>query len=496
MNQPVLIIGGGPVGMTMASELARYGVGVRVVDKAAHRTDKSKAMVLWSRTLELLERGEPLGSAPFVEAGFKVEGIMFMTGDRSVGRVAMESVPSPYNYALTIPQSETERLLEERLARQGIAVERETEATAITVDATGADVVLQHADGREEPVRTPWLLGCDGAHSAVRHALGLEFSGETLLSDWFLADVHMTGYPRADTEASIYWHKDGVLIFFPIQPGRFRIIGDLPYTESKAPPSPTLAEVQALVDRRGPSGTRVHDPIWLSGFRINGRKVAKYRQGRVFVAGDAAHIHSPAGGQGMNTGMQDAFNLAWKLALVVKGRARESLLDSFSPERSAVGDEVLKAAGRLTSVGTLKNPVGQMIRNAAAHVMLGLPPVTHAAAEMMSEVVVHYEDSPLNGPWQRGGLRSGERVRPVPGETPIGAGPEPCFVLCGDATLGAGNLAARFPGLIDATIRPPLQNGTLSLVRPDGYLACSAADPSTIADYLRLVARERQSERA
>jgi 2-polyprenyl-6-methoxyphenol hydroxylase-like FAD-dependent oxidoreductase len=489
MTKPVLIIGGGPVGMTLASELTRYGVGVRIIDKAAHRTDKSKAMVLWSRTLELLDRGGLDGAIPFVAAGFKVNGIMFMTGDKVVGRVEMDDVPSAHNYALTIPQSETERLLEERLAGQGVTVERETEATRIDADAEGATVVLRHVDGREETVRTPWLVGCDGAHSVLRHALNLPFSGETMLSDWFLADVHMTGYPRADTDASIYWHKDGVLIFFPIQHGRYRIIGDLPYTESAAPPTPTLEQVQALIDQRGPSGTRIFDPIWLSGFRINGRKVETYRHGRVFVAGDAAHVHSPAGGQGMNTGMQDAFNLAWKLALVIRGTCDDHLLDSYSPERSAVGDEVLKAAGRLTSIGTLKNPAGQGIRNAIAHVMLGLPSVTHTVADTMSEVMVHYAKSPLNGPGVHGGPKPGERVRPVDAEAPFGAGSVPRFALCGDDMSTSENLAARFPDLVDPRIRPALREGAFSLVRPDGYLACSATELSVLETYLQRLSR-------
>ena len=490
MHEPVLIIGGGPVGMTLASELTRYGVRVRIVDKTAHRTDKSKALVLWSRTLELLDRGGHAGAAPFVEAGCKIDGVTFMTQNRIVGRVAMTDVPSPHNYALTIPQAETERLLEERLGQQGVAVERETEATQIGVAADGVDVLLRHSDGREEQVRTPWLIGCDGAHSIVRHALDLPFSGETLLSDWVLADVHMTGYPCPDTEASVYWHKDGVLIIFPIKPGRYRIIGDLPYTEAPAPPTPTILQVQALIDERGPSGTTVSEPIWLAGFRINGRKIADYRHGRVFLAGDAAHIHSPAGGQGMNTGMQDAFNLAWKLALAMHGTCREDLLDSYSPERSQVGDQVLKAAGRLTSVGTLKNPVGQMVRNVAAHVLLGLPQVTHAVADTLSEVAVHYVDSPLNGPHRRGGPQPGERIR---SEAPFGAESAPRFVLCGDRTAPAEGVVATFGTLVDPTLRPALQGAAFSLVRPDGYLACSTDDATEVAAYLQKFALERSS---
>ncbi len=167
MVNPVLIVGAGPVGMTMASELARYGVAVRIVDKAAQRTDKSKALVLWSRTLELLDRGG--GSAPFVDAGFKVTAVNIIAGDKTVGHVSMESVQSPYPYALMLPQSETERLLEERLRGLGIVVERQVELTSFKSSDDGVDAVLRHADGREENVSADWLVGCDGAHSAVRH---------------------------------------------------------------------------------------------------------------------------------------------------------------------------------------------------------------------------------------------------------------------------------------------------------------------------------------
>src|ERR1700677_4073640 len=168
--KPVLVVGAGPVGMTMASELARYGVPVRIVDKAAERTDKSKALVIWSRTLELLDRGG--GSAPFVEAGFKAEAVNIIAGDKVIGRVSMESAQSPYPYGLMLPQSETERLLEERLASLGVSVERQVELISFKSNVDGVEAVLRHSDGREEAVSTDWLLGCDGAHSVVRHGVG------------------------------------------------------------------------------------------------------------------------------------------------------------------------------------------------------------------------------------------------------------------------------------------------------------------------------------
>jgi 2-polyprenyl-6-methoxyphenol hydroxylase-like FAD-dependent oxidoreductase len=191
-------------------------------------------------------------------------------------------------------------------------------------------------------------------------------------SDWILADVHMKGYPFPDTEVAVYWAREGVLPIFPIAPGRYRIIANIPPSGGEHPRDPTLEEVQAIVERRGPKGVSLFDPIWLSGFRINARKVASYRSGRAFLSGDAAHVHSPAGGEGMNTGMHDVFNLAWKLALAIHGTCGEALLDTYSPERSGVGDEVLKNTSRLTTIGTLHNPIAEELRNIVGRVALGL----------------------------------------------------------------------------------------------------------------------------
>jgi 2-polyprenyl-6-methoxyphenol hydroxylase-like FAD-dependent oxidoreductase len=480
---PVLIVGAGRVGMTMAAELARYGVPVGIVDKSAERTDKSKALVLWSRTLELLDRGG--GSAPFIEAGFKARAVNFIAARKVIGRVSMDHVQSPYPFGLMIPQSETERLLEERLAALDVTIERQVEVTRLEGRAKGVDAVLQHPDGRKERVSADWLIGCDGAHSIVRHAVGASFAGETMNSDWMLADVHMTGYPFPDSEASVYWHRDGAFVIFPIIPGRYRVVADLPLTDTNAPPTPTLEQVQAIIDHRGPGGLVAYEPIWLAGFRINGRKVSNYRWGRTFLVGDAAHIHSPAGGQGMNTGMQDAFNLAWKLALVIHKTCKEQLLDTYSPERSAVGDEVLKSARRLTLVGTMKNHAAQTVRNLVAQIMLRLTAVRHAFTDSMTEVSIGYPHSPLNGPFLSGaGPKPGERMAPIDGQVAVGSGGMPLFALFAPRTTEIDNLVVRFEGLLDPQIRPPLRAGGIWLVRPDGYVACSAKDANIIASYL------------
>jgi 2-polyprenyl-6-methoxyphenol hydroxylase-like FAD-dependent oxidoreductase len=490
MKPQVLVVGAGPVGLTMAAELTRYGVSVRIVDKAAQRTDKSKAIVLWSRTLELLDRA---GCADaFVAAGHKIVAANIIADKTVIGRITVSDVESPHRYALMLPQSDTERLLEQHMGRFGASTERQIEMTSFRQNASGVTAILRSADGKEEIVETDWLIGCDGAHSAVRHGLGLSFLGETLQSDWILADLHLSGYPLPTIEIVTYWHEDGVLVIFPMSGTRFRIIADIGLSKEGAPANPTLDQVQAIVDRRGPGGMVGSDPIWLSAFRINERKVADYRAGRVFVAGDAAHVHSPAGGQGMNTGMQDAINLAWKLALVCHGAASERLLDSFSSERSAVGAEVLKAAGRLTMVATMKNHTAQAVRNLLGRLLLGLTPVRKAMVDTMTEVSIGYDHSPLNGPGAHGVdvPAPGRRLLPVAGQAPVGSGDVPRFALFAASNSHVSALVDKFPDLIERTIRPPLDSAAIVLVRPDGYVACTAKadDTAVVGDYLGTIA--------
>lgn len=494
MKTQVLIVGAGPVGLTMAAELARYGVSVRIVDKAAQRTDKSKAIVLWSRTLELLDRTGCGGH--FLAAGHKVEAANVVAGAQRMARIDFSGVDGPHPYALMLPQSDTERLLEEHLGRLGVMPERQTEVLSFSQAAHGVTSVLRHPDGLEETVQADWLIGCDGAHSMVRHSLDQPFSGDTMQTDWILADIHLTGYPLPANEMVTYWHEDGVLLVIPMSATRFRVIADLGASQGVGPVIPTLEQVQSIMDARGPGGMEAHDPVWLSGFRINERKVKNYRAGRVFMAGDAAHVHSPAGGQGMNTGMQDAFNLAWKLALVCRGESAQTLLDSYSVERSAVGDEVLKAAGRLTRVATMRNHAAQTVRNLLGHLLLGLAPVRKAMVDTMTELSVGYNHSPLNGTAVHGvGLPSpGRRLAPLVGENPAGAGARPRFALFAAGAGGATELLKNFPDLIDAEVRPALKPGVVVLVRPDGYVACTAVTDNiaAISGYLEQISGARR----
>jgi 2-polyprenyl-6-methoxyphenol hydroxylase-like FAD-dependent oxidoreductase len=482
----VLISGAGPVGLTMANELTRYGIPVRIVDKEAQRTDKSKALVLWSRTLELLDHGGYV--EPFLKAGMQGHGAQISDGTNMVARARLDITDTRYPYALMIAQSETERVLEESLAKRGVKVERSVTMESFAEKGSGIEAVLRKADGSSETVQADWLLGCDGAHSTTRHGLGFAFEGSTMDSDWWLADAHVTGLEPQEY-LHIFWHRDGILAFFPITPGRWRAIGDLgPATGSGHRADPTLEEVQALVTHRGNAGIKVSDPIWLSCFRINERKVKEYSRGHIFLAGDAAHIHSPAGGQGMNTGMQDAFNLSWKLNLVINGIAKPSLLDSYSIERSAVGDMVLSNAGRLTEMAITRNPIVQTLRNTIVKFALGFPQISHIVADTMSELNIAYPASPLSvaGSPHAHGVKPGTRW---PEKLPADI-TKPRFTAIGPIDVAA-DLAAEFPKLVEAaTSSKHADPRDLILVRPDGYVGFAGVvtDRAGAEAYLRTIA--------
>jgi len=480
MKTDVLIAGAGPVGLTMASELARYGLSVRIVDKNAERTDKSKALVVWARTLELMDRMGAGCTDRFIQAGMKVEGANMLSGREEIAHVDLAQVDSPYKFVLMIPQSETERLLEEHLATFGVKAEREVELKGFQESAEGVSCTLRHSDGSEENAEASWLIGCDGAHSTVRHQLGMEFSGSTLLSDWVLADLHISGVPGSPA-INIYWHAEGVLALFPLGGTRYRVIGNVGESSGAIGEghhsTPTIEEVQRILDVRGPGGVKASDPVWLSSFSINERKVSDYRAGRVFLAGDAAHVHSPAGGQGMNTGMQDAYNLAWKLALASRGICPpEPLLNSYSAERSEIAKLVLEATGKATAMAVMKGGIKQSIRNHVASLVFGLAPVKHTVANLLTEVSVGYPGSPLNAhtAHAHGGPEPGKRAPIRQGEPAVGSGNTPRFALYGEAGSVPSNLFEKYGEIVEPTLRAPFHSGGLWLVRPDGYVALSA----------------------
>lgn len=398
MNLPILVVGAGPVGLTAAVALARQNVPVRIVDLLPERMNQSRAAIIHARTLEMLER---LGVVhPFLEAGIRAHGVQIRDPDgRTLLHNTLDDLPTAYNYLLGLGQDETERLLAAELARHGITIERPVTLTTFRQTDTHVIATLTPSDGQTESVEAAYLIGCDGSRSTVRHWLNLPMEGETLDVYWATADVKMEcNYPRDELVAIP--GADGFGFASPLPDGRWRVVVDMGPKPATLPTRIPLEDVQKACDRAGIQG-RLSDPTWISPFSVNTRMTATMQVGRVFLAGDAAHVHSPVGGQGMNTGIQDALNLAWKLALAVKGQATQALVDSYNVERHANAKRLLGFVGPATKMVNLRNPVVLHLRRLAMRVVshLGL---TAIAARRVSELDVHYRQSPVVGEHQVG----------------------------------------------------------------------------------------------
>lgn len=381
----VLVVGAGPTGLTMAAELARHGVRCRIVDKAPAASDRSKAVAVHARSLEVFEAMGLIDGV--LQAGIRLHGVSIHANGRRVARLTLDGLDAPYPFVLSLPQSDTERLLVEHAARLGVTVERSTELSSLHQDEASVTAVLRRAGGEEERVEARWLVGCDGSHSAVRKALGLEFSGEQYEEQMALADVRIE-WPLPTDELHAFLSTKGLLFAAPMPHGRWRLF-------LSTSQEPTLERVQALVDARSPVKAVIRDPAWLAQFRIHRRQVTSYRVGRAFLAGDAAHVHSPAGGQGMNTGIQDAYNLAWKLALAVRGEAAPGLLDSYHRERHPIAAATLRGTDLATRMIGLRNPAAQQIRNQLVSTLTSLGVVQKRMRSTVSELSLNYRQSPI-----------------------------------------------------------------------------------------------------
>ncbi|MEV7673907.1 FAD-dependent monooxygenase [Streptomyces sp. NPDC088752] len=394
----VLVVGAGPVGLSAAAELRRHGVHCRIVERLPARLPYAKAVGIQPRTLELWDR---MGLVREVlEAAVPIRGQLLYADGEERARIELEMPPEvPYGFA-ALPQYETERLLEEYLARLGTAVERGTGLVSFDRDRDGVTARLRTASGADEELRVPYLIGCDGAHSVVRKALGLSFEGGAFPEEYMLGDVEADwdlphGYGVRSSRRSADGSADDVLVCIPLPgAGRYRmsmrVPPELSARGSTAPDgvahgvqtgrTPELSDLQAVVDRLAPRPARLSRLRWASVFRISHRIVDRYGEGRVFVAGDAAHIHPPTGAQGMNTGVQDACNLAWKLALVVRGGAGPGLLATYDAERRPVGEEV----------------VGRTVRHAVHGIESG-PDDRRTLLLREAQLLVGYRGGPLAG---------------------------------------------------------------------------------------------------
>jgi 2-polyprenyl-6-methoxyphenol hydroxylase-like FAD-dependent oxidoreductase len=538
----VLVVGAGPTGLAMGIELARQGVRCRVIDKAPEPSKTSKALAVQARTLEYFDRIGIADAA--VAAGLKVHGLNAFSDRKRIVHVTADGIPSRYNYILILPQSETERLLTERLAARGVAVERNLELSGFTQAAAGVEAVLRRAGGGEERLRVRWLVGCDGPHSTVRHQLNVPFPGLAFEEVFSLADVQLES-SLPDDEASIFLSHGDILAFFPMRgEQRFRVVIERHEGAVDPASEPTLEEFRKAIDDYGPKGARVSDPVWMSRFRINQRQAADYRRGHVFLAGDASHIHSPVGGQGMNTGIQDAANLGWKLALAASGRGRPELLDSYQAERHPVGETLLRATGGFSRVVLWRNPAAEAVRNRIASILTRFDVVQDRIRMAASELGIHYRRSPivrddaaagLGGAfsgWMHRGPHAGDRAPDgtalrAADRTPVRlfellAGARHMLMVFGARRLGeddarrraeAVQAAQAHAGLIDSYLVLPevaaleakpagatllldsegalhraygAEDELLCLIRPDGYIGYRnrPADAAKLRDYL------------
>lgn len=495
MNQAeVLVVGAGPVGLTLAAELARRGVVSRIIDQSVGPSTTSKAIAIQPRTLEIFRH---MGIVDEVLArGFLVGAGNFYCNGRLLARIDFHELDSPYGFMVDLPQNETEQVLLEHLARNGLRVEHETRLLQLKQDSGGVEVEVARPSGGET-IRAQYVVGCDGAHSTVRHALGLEYATSPAPELVALADAQVDWlYP---SELHIFMHSDGFLACFPLPGGRFRLIADITAQEPEdaaqsRPPRATPERLRSIIRRRADPDANISEITWLAAFAIQRQAVKCYSRGRAFLAGDAAHVPSPAGGQGMNTGIQDACNLAWKMQLVLRGDATETLLESYNAERAPVGRDVVALSDAFAQAATS-----------------GLASMVH----QISEIGINYRQSPIVAQdWNRpGGPQPGDRA-PVIGDL-NGTSHHLLLFSAGDRDLSRlaelqraapeGIVATRLvtpspvewnaPLLLDENLSIHKQYGATSncayLIRPDGYVAyrCSPADPERLCSYLRSVLR-------
>jgi 2-polyprenyl-6-methoxyphenol hydroxylase-like FAD-dependent oxidoreductase len=459
----VAMVGAGPVGLTAATMLAGYGVRVAVLDGAAGPAPHSRAAVVHARTLETLA---PLGVVDeMVRGGVVVTHFGVRDRDRRLLDVPFGDLPTAHPYSLMLPQDETERLLREALRHQGGTILWEHEVTGLRQNATGAELTVRSPQGGRR-VRARYVVGCDGARSRVREAVEIPFEGDTYPQSFVLADVRMEWGLPGD-EVQLFFSPEGLVVVAPLPQGRHRVVA----TVDEAPPEPSLFDVQALLDARGPRTPRprVDEIVWSSRFRVHHRAAARFREGAVFLCGDAAHVHSPAGGQGMNTGIQDAANLAWKLAYVLRGKANGSLLDSYERERKPVAREVVSTTDRLTRLATLRSPVARRLRNAGLQLAGRTGSLPRRLATNLAELDIVYRDG-----WSVDGSTKVERFVPR-GDGGL-AGSEPAFelVVPEGHEEPAATEAPRFSAVpVRLASGPGLEEATI--VRSDGYVAGSGS---------------------
>jgi 2-polyprenyl-6-methoxyphenol hydroxylase-like FAD-dependent oxidoreductase len=492
----VLVAGAGPTGLVLALWLARQGVQVRIIDKADAPGTTSRALAVQARTLELYRQLDL--AETIVSRGHVVPGVNLWTEGEPRARLDFREVGeglSPYPYLHIFPQDEHERLLIERLQAMGVTVERPVELTGFEQDAGGVRARLRGPAG-ESLCEAAYLAGCDGARSITRDVLGAGFPGGTYQHLFYVADVVAAG-PPMNGELHVDLDEADFLAVFPLAgQGRARLIGTVSDKRAEDPESVRFEDVsRRAMDHLRVEVERVN---WFSTYRVHHRVTDRFRSGRAFLLGDAAHIHSPAGGQGMNTGIGDAINLAWKLAAVLAGRADETLLGSYEVERRAFARRLVASTDRGFTLATAEGPVADLLRTrvvpAIAPRLLSLERIRELMFRTVSQITLNYRDMPLSA-GAAGRVRGGDRLpwvatngfdnfAPLPDIAwqahVYGAAPAELSDWCARNGVPLCEIA-----WTEAHGHAGLARDALYLLRPDTYVALASptASAAACADY-------------
>lgn len=399
----VLVIGAGPVGLFCANELIRHGLSCRIIDKKSGLSDKSKALGIHVRTLDVLEDCGLLDEV--LKQGHQVDGIVFKSCGKTLVNATLEGLDASRHCIIDLPQNQTEAILYQSLLEKGGHVEWQTELTHLNQSPQEIIATIKKPNNKIELFSVNWLIACDGAHSTVRHQVGAEFMGSPYKNTWWLADLHVD-WSVPENRMAMYINKRGPLACFPMGDKRYRLVMTAPEDNQV---EPQLSDIDYEFKHRSTDPAILSNPIWLSPFTIHHRQIQQYRYDQIFFAGDSAHIHSPMGGQGLNTGMQDAYNLVWKLALVEQGKAEPSLLDTYHEERYPIGHQVLKKTDAMTRMILLKNPLLVSLRNHVIKFLTSFSKIRRAIMKDIAELTISYGNSSIvHQHGKAKGLKAGE----------------------------------------------------------------------------------------
>lgn len=509
-----LIIGAGPTGMTAAIELRRAGLNARIVDKSTHLARWSQALVVQARTLEQFQRYGVAKTA--IDRGRKLTGARTFSKGKQIVHFTFDQVPGRYPYLLFLPQSETEAILNEHMESLGTKTERGVELISLSPQRDSVRATLRRPDGSMEELEVRWVLGCDGAHSLVRELCGISFEGHGVNLHFTLGDMEVEGTDTPTGELLLHLHHGGVIFTARLTEKLTRIIV-AKHTGAEPEDDPTVSDrqlsIQDFQNALDEAGVRIRilRSQWMTPFHVNDRQAIRYRAGNIFLAGDASHIHSPVAGQGMNTGIQDAANLCWKIAAVERGSdAPDSLLDSYEQERAEIGRALLARTGLALKLVTAANPVTVEVRDFIAPHITDLSAVQSAISGFISETAIEYRSSPVvSDHGGDGDLRAGDRLPDVvrAGNTtgvstllggwtsgrPLAIlfnGTEPALAELNNSLPHSEILPIHSQELDSEGRRSFGERSSLLLIRPDGYIGFrgSADESERWRSYARLAA--------